>query len=256
MPSLKRHQRDWEDLGRLDPFWAILSEPERQFGRWELEEFFRTGEREIALLLEDAERLGIPKERKLALDFGCGAGRLTRALAKRFERCLGVDISEPMLARARELNAQFANAEFLQNFAPHLQAIGPREFDFIYTHLVFQHLPKASLVLGYIVEFLRLLKPQGLLVFQVPHAMPAWLRFQPRRLLYLGLRNVGWRSEFLYRRLRLDPMKMITVPESTVVQTVTANGGSILEIRRSTMPALFGTAIDNRFYFVTKTKAG
>jgi hypothetical protein len=52
-PSLRRHQRDWEDLGDLDPYWAILASPERRFVRWDLDEFFRSGEVEIGQLTGD-----------------------------------------------------------------------------------------------------------------------------------------------------------------------------------------------------------
>ena len=71
-PSLRRHQRDWEDLGDLDPCWAILAYPERRFGRWDLDEFFRSGEVEIGRLTADMQRLGYPVNRQRALDFGCG----------------------------------------------------------------------------------------------------------------------------------------------------------------------------------------
>jgi hypothetical protein len=41
--SLSRHKREWEDLGAVDPLWAILSDNQKKFGRWDLEEFFQTG---------------------------------------------------------------------------------------------------------------------------------------------------------------------------------------------------------------------
>jgi len=93
-PSLRRHQRDWEDLGELDPYWAILAYPERRFGRWDLDEFFRTGAEEIARLEAEMQRLGRPARRERALDFGCGVGRLTQALAPHFERVVGVDVGK------------------------------------------------------------------------------------------------------------------------------------------------------------------
>ncbi len=47
-----------------------------------------------------AERTG-PAAARLALDVGCGTGFVTRELARRGWRALGVDFSEPMLAVAR-----------------------------------------------------------------------------------------------------------------------------------------------------------
>ena len=62
------------------------------------------------------ERAGIrPGER--VLDIGCGCGDLTLAIAQLTEpggSVLGVDVSEPMLARARERAAALPNATFLR----------------------------------------------------------------------------------------------------------------------------------------------
>jgi SAM-dependent methyltransferase len=48
------------------------------------------------------------------LDVGCGNGQVTRELAAQGSRVLGVDLSAPMLARARELAAGIPTARFLQ----------------------------------------------------------------------------------------------------------------------------------------------
>ena len=29
------HRRDWEAIASLDPYWAVLSDPDRKHGRWE-----------------------------------------------------------------------------------------------------------------------------------------------------------------------------------------------------------------------------
>ena len=99
-------KRNWEEFGRDDPLWAVLTEPTRKGGRWDPAEFFATGEGEIAELMADLDRLGIAVQRGRALDFGCGAGRLTQALAGQFERCDGVDIAASMVAEAERLNRQ------------------------------------------------------------------------------------------------------------------------------------------------------
>ena len=49
--GIEQHHADWEQLAELDPMWAILSSPEQRFGGWDDEEFFATGEREVAELL-------------------------------------------------------------------------------------------------------------------------------------------------------------------------------------------------------------
>ncbi len=48
-----------------------------------------------------------------ALEIGCGLGRLTRVLAARARRVIALDISEEMLARARQHNPDLPNVEWL-----------------------------------------------------------------------------------------------------------------------------------------------
>jgi len=48
-----------------------------------------------------------------ALEIGCGLGRITRVLAARAQRVLALDISEEMLARAREHNPELNNVEWI-----------------------------------------------------------------------------------------------------------------------------------------------
>ena len=51
-----------------------------------MEEFFRTGEIEAAEVVSDARALGVPRRFGAALDFGCGVGRITQALAHHFDQ--------------------------------------------------------------------------------------------------------------------------------------------------------------------------
>src|SRR5512147_2288602 len=94
----------WEDAAQRDPLWAILSDPTKRGRQWDLGEFFETGRREISLLLYQLRQLGHPPSAGRALDFGCGVGRLTQALAATFAEVVGVDVSPTMIRLARELN--------------------------------------------------------------------------------------------------------------------------------------------------------
>jgi len=39
--------KDWEDLTQVDAMWSILSSPEKKYGKWKREEFFKVGEKEV-----------------------------------------------------------------------------------------------------------------------------------------------------------------------------------------------------------------
>jgi SAM-dependent methyltransferase len=165
--SLKALQRQWDRYGRTDPLWAVLSLPDKRQGRWDEAEFFATGEREIQDVLAHARSLGVQPNPARALDFGCGVGRLARALVPHFERVDGVDIAPSMLEQAARYNKDPVRCVFHLNERADLALFPDRSFTFIYTSLVLQHVP-TDLARGYIREFLRVLAKGGLLVFHLP----------------------------------------------------------------------------------------
>ncbi len=160
----------WTELGETDPLWAALTDRGRG-GRWESADFLATGRAEIADVLALLDRRGLTPTLGTALDFGCGPGRLSAALAHAgFARVLGVDVSPTMLATARTL-VDDARCEFLHNPGPNLEAVATGTVDLVYSCRVLQHMP-AELAHGYVREFLRVVTPGGLVVFQLP-AEPA-----------------------------------------------------------------------------------
>jgi SAM-dependent methyltransferase len=240
-------QRDWEELGSIDPLWAILAHRGRQHGGWDLGEFMATGVRHIEDLMARAESLGLPLRRDRALDFGCGIGRLTRPLASWFGEAVGVDISAPMIEQARLVNADVSNCSFVHNARADLSVVEDASFDLAYAHLVLMHLPSRGVVERYVRELVRVLRPGGLLVFQIPARIPFRRKLQPRRRLYAALRLIGLGSGLLYGRLGLHPIRTIDLPEDQAVRTITAAGGQVLGIVRSHLDRL---SVDDRTYYV------
>ena len=225
--SLERHGRDWEELAAADPLWAILAGPDQRGGRWDTEKFFATGEQEIAELLDSMEQVGGIEQSGRALDFGCGVGRLTRALAGRFGEAVGVDISEEMVRLARELNEDVPGSSFVVNTKADLSVFDDSSFDLVYTTLVLQHLPRRELQRAYLEEFLRVLRPGGLAVFQTLARLPLALHLQPRRRAYSLLRAVGVSGDVLLNRLRLAPTRLLAISEADVRETVEQAGGKV-----------------------------
>jgi SAM-dependent methyltransferase len=156
----------WEDAARKDPLWAILSDPAKRNRAWDVDAFFETGRREIARVFSDLRALGYSLQPGDALDFGCGVGRLTQALAPSFQRVTGVDISPTMIRLAERLNRFPDRVRYLVNARPDLVVLPAVSFDFIYSDIALQHIPPDQ-SRAYIAEFLRVLRPGGLAVFQV-----------------------------------------------------------------------------------------
>lgn len=242
------HARDWEELAGLDPLWAIVSASGTEHGGWDLDEFMASGRADVERLLATMDRLGRPRERRSALDFGCGVGRHTRALAEHFERCIGVDVSEGMVERARKMHAGVPGLEFVVNRDPDLRRFADGEFDLVQSQLVLMHLPARRQIMGYLDELARVLRPGGLLVFGLPTAIAPRHRLQGRRRLYRALRAARVPPQVLYRRLRLNPVRMSHVPPARVAERLAAAGARILEEE----PAELGAGIRSRVYYVSK----
>ncbi len=164
---LRKLRRHWEQFGREDPFWAALTWKDKSDGRWSPDDFFQNGEVVVGNLLDRAAELGIEVPRARALDFGCGPGRLTQALAARFETVDGVDIARSMIANARRFNRHGNRCRYHVNRRGDLRRFGDATFTFVCSLLVLQHM-KPGIARGYVREFMRVLAPSGALVFQVP----------------------------------------------------------------------------------------
>lgn len=165
--ELRKLEQHWDAFGEQDPLWAILTAPGKRGGGWDLDEFFATGRTEVEEILNVLADRGIAIEHGRALDFGCGVGRLTQALAAHFDSCDGVDVAASMIARARELNPNGDSVRFHHNEAPDLRMFGDGSFDLILALIVLQHMP-SELMRGYMREFVRLLEPTGVALFSVP----------------------------------------------------------------------------------------
>jgi SAM-dependent methyltransferase len=241
-------RRDWEDLSVLDPYWGILSESARRFGRWDLESFLETGRETIDAVLGDGARFGLPLAYHDALDFGCGAGRLTRALSRHFARCLGLDISAHMIDKAREVTADIENCRFAVHDAPDLSGLKTHGFDLVVSLIVLQHIPSADAKARYIEEFVRVLRPGGLAAFQLPSEIPAWHRIQPRPRLYRLLRRAGVSGTRLYQQLHLHPIRMSFLPRSRVLTVIEGAGGRTLNVREQRITG----GVVSSSYLVTK----
>jgi SAM-dependent methyltransferase len=216
------HAAAWEELGRRDPHWAILSEPGRQ-GSWDDEEFFATGRAEIDATLRDVGDLLIARD--AALDFGCGLGRLSQALAVHFAAVTGVDVAHSMVEGAQARNAFPDRVSYIVNTAPTLP-FDDASFDFAYSNLVLQHVPPPGAE-RYISELVRVLRPGGVVVFQeLSHRAPtlrnAVLRFVPN-----GVRRITRRS----RRGWAATMTMDGIPREKVTALIRAAGGEVVDVR-------------------------
>jgi SAM-dependent methyltransferase len=145
----------------------------------------------VAKVLSAGAGHNLPAERRRALDFGCGVGRLSRALASHFDEVLGLDLSAPMVARARELNADRPACRFEVNDSTALTGLGDGEFDLVLSLITLQHVSEPAAVRAYLSELGRVLAPGGLLAVQLPLRVPRRVRWHPGRVAHALARLAG-----------------------------------------------------------------
>lgn len=254
-PPMRDNKKAWEDWGRVDPLWAVLTEPSGRWGKWDIDAFFGSGQQVIDAVWAEAERLGVPERRTSALDFGCGVGRLSRALARHVEHVIGLDIADSMVSEAHRLNDEVSGCEFLVQEDDDLSAFADDSFDVVITLLVLQHIPSVAAIEAYLAEFVRVLAPDGVLVFQLPTSVPAVppatarSRLRPRTRLTAVLRRVGVSPRWLYGRLGWSPaMAMTAISYERTVAVLSAAGGKVLA-SHETAPDHGG--VESRYYYVT-----
>lgn len=145
--SLAHSQRPWDTLGTLDPMWTILTDGPAKLGNgWDEAELVATVVDDISALIAGLAEHIISHERKNALDFGCGVGRLTQALADYFDNVTGVDIAPSMIARADALNKHCDRCHYVVNAETDLRIFPDSSFDLVYSTLVLQHLGLSGLM--------------------------------------------------------------------------------------------------------------
>jgi SAM-dependent methyltransferase len=209
----------WEHFAEVDPYLYILTDMKRTDPRV----FWQSGEQlvrtEILPVIQSQEVAC-----NVALEVGCGIGRLVLPLARHFRQVMGVDIARGMVQRA----SSFAKDNGVRNacFAP---IAGPEDFlqqtgkyagncDFLYSLLVFQHIPDFSIIEGYLHVIRTLLHKHGI----------AYLQFdtRPSTALYRLKTKL---PDFLLPRFRRRGIRRVRRSPEEIEASITRAGLQIVE---------------------------
>ena len=139
----------WEQVGATEPYWAVLTDDKYRSINMTAENrqlFFQSGESHVAHVFRTIRAHLKPDFKPtMALDFGCGVGRVAIALSQQVAHTVGVDVAPSMLVEAKSNCRErgIDNVEFLQT-GQGLDLLPPhRQFDFVHSVLVLQHIPVA-----------------------------------------------------------------------------------------------------------------
>jgi SAM-dependent methyltransferase len=214
--GLRDVQAHWNEFGIRDPLWAILTLPGKQGNQWDAEEFFNTGRTEISELMQ---RVSVARRR--VLDFGCGVGRLTQALAAEFDEACGVDIAPSMIELAVQYNRHGERCKYILNAQDDLRCFPAATFDMVHSRITLQHM-QPRFIRRYLREFVRVVAPGGVIVFNLPseriggHVLERMAWFLRYRVLW----SVLHRGE--------PRMDMYGVPRKNVVRLMQNCGAELL----------------------------
>ncbi|HTR38757.1 MAG TPA: methyltransferase domain-containing protein [Bryobacteraceae bacterium] len=164
--QLEKMRQDWDQRARENARYYVNTATTE----WTDDEFFASGEKTLAeQILNDMGNIcqGKPPGKMRVLEIGCGAGRVTRALAKTFGEVHAVDVSGEMVRQAAAALKRYPNAFVYQNNGMDLAVVPDVEFDFAFSSIVFQHIPSREIIENYVSEVQRLLRPGALFKFQV-----------------------------------------------------------------------------------------
>ena len=215
---LTRVARLWEELGESKPHWSVLTSDEflpDQIAKAGEASFFSSGQHDRNRLLATIARAGRElAEFKVACEFGCGLGRITNHLAENFERVIACDISRPhlRLARAHSLASGKVNITYRVSTLPQFGMTEP--FDLWFSVIVLQHNPPPIMAM-ILRRALKLLRPGGLAIFQVPTYAPDY---------HFNL------DDYLRSTPPLSGVEMHYLPQSALFEIVDEAGGRVVEL--------------------------
>ena len=229
---LARVQARWTRLGEERPHWSVNARPEFAPDRIAANHalFEASGEGDLDVLLSVLARHGLtPADLPRACDFGCGVGRMTAPMRRRFAVVTGCDVSVPHLALARA--AVGAGVTFALVAAPEFGMAAP--FDLWFSTVTLQHNPP-PVIAAILRRAFALLAPGGVAVFQLPTEREGYA-FDP--------------AAYLAAPDGPDPIEIHALPQSAVFGLAAQAGCVPLEVREDCVIWPPTSCISNRFVF-------
>ena len=222
---------EWRQYGKDAPHWSVLTgdefKPEQISDN--IEKFYATGRDHVQDMLNPISRSGFDISRfNRVMDFGCGVGRLTLALAPIADRIIGVDISPPHLALAKDraTHIEDINVEFVSiNEVDDILSLG--KFNLIISFIALQHNPP-PVISKILSNLLSSLANGGFAIIQVPTYIAGY-KFKTQSYLDNPLPGIG-----------ANPL-----PQHVIFDVISNGGCDVLEVREDSL--LGGDSLSHTF---------
>jgi SAM-dependent methyltransferase len=231
---LSQTSETWKRLGETEPHWSVMAWDRFLSSTLDDEEFYRTGEFDVAVLSAYFQRAGFDlHELQNVIELGCGVGRLTTWLSNRVKHVTGVDVSPPhlLIARQRLEKAKITNVHLIQ-----ITALSDIESlpmaDLFYSVIVMQH-NTPPVIAELLKAFLSRVNVGGFAFFQVP--------------------TYALNYEFALERYVPDSegrMEMHVLPQKKIFEILNDKGFVLLEIQEDS--AVGSTAMASHSFFARR----
>ncbi|MDB4683218.1 class I SAM-dependent methyltransferase [bacterium] len=165
--TVNNMKSDWESRHKIEQMKAVMGKDMPH------EQFMSSGEEEVEKLFDDFTQIRALKS-CIAIDFGCGPGRISNALSNIFGKVIAVDISSTALDSAKNNLKRHNNVHYILSEGESIP-LGDSAADFFISFDVFQHMPSADVQLNTLSEVSRVLKNNGTFFIQVK-CNTGWIR--------------------------------------------------------------------------------
>jgi SAM-dependent methyltransferase len=214
---LSRIRAAWQSIGETEPYYSVLPTEDYRSGNFgkHRDRFYASGLIDVKRALAFLSRNGIDTSSiHHVLDYGCGVGRLTFALAHHFSAVTGIDISDAHLrhAQRRASDQEIKNVDFVR-MVDLKQLDFVKGIDFAFSLIVLQHNPPPIIAVT-LRKLFGTLNDGGCALFQVPTFIHGF-SFSAAR--YLSGQH--------------SPMEMNAIPQRIVFDILRESGCHLLEIR-------------------------
>ena len=170
---------EWKFWGKHDPLWGVAAlQGRNKDGQnpWSDEEFYELGRMDWSDFIIHWEKYGL--ESNVAVEIGCGAGRITKPMAAYFHQVYAFDVSEDMITYASK-NISDENVEFKLSNGSEIP-VATKSVNSVFSTHVFQHLDSLDDAALYFREIARVLVPGGTMmihlpVYSWPYGMGKWV---------------------------------------------------------------------------------
>ena len=153
-----RMRKEWDDRIRHDYRYWMSDGVASDRDMWQ------AGERDFEILFQDLSREDMA--RGVALELGCGVGRLLKPASSAFARVVGLDVSEVALEKARQFLGNTANIDFIHGSGSDFGDVSDKSIDYAYTFASLSSMP-VCVIAQYLLEFARVMKQGGTLRLQM-----------------------------------------------------------------------------------------